>query len=225
MLNDADEAKDHTDAIIDLLVRLAAPRSPQQEPRTTRNHRGLSVTCHSDLVAILRKVVGEPFESHLLHFFPLPKRPIRYNPTQSIGPHALNIRAIQDQGDLVEGTRQTFQFASAGSSPPRGQTECGPPRGRAAAGSRRGVRPGVPPRGQTEFQVNLKLGLTPCPRRSPAPISSGLCEITRRDRGGIAGDPPAGHPLPPRTLAESRRPEPGGPLPKVSDPRATSDRP
>src|SRR5208283_2312904 len=33
----------------------------------------------------------------------------------------------------------------------------------------------------------------------------------RRLRGSGSGDPPAGHPLPPRTLAESRRPEPGGP--------------
>ena len=33
----------------------------------------------------------------------------------------------------------------------------------------------------------------------------------RRLRGSGSGDPPAGHPLPPRMLAESRRPEPGGP--------------
>ena len=56
MLNDADEAKDHTDAIIDLLVRLAASgrpikdvencMSPQQEPRTTRIPPGHSVIYH-----------------------------------------------------------------------------------------------------------------------------------------------------------------------------------
>src|SRR5271166_4419676 len=48
-------------------------------------------------------------------------------------------------------------------------------------------------RGQTEFQVNLELGLTPCPLMPPAPCARGGLKDRHRDEIGGCGPDGRGH--------------------------------